>query len=52
MIYWGELAALGSGGLILGCTELALLIQPETSVLPLFDSTRIHAESAIDWALS
>lgn len=51
MTILGELAALGCEGGILACTELALLIQPEASALPLFDSTRLHAESAIDWAL-
>lgn len=36
----------GAEAVILGCTEIGLLIRPEDSVLPVFDTTRIHAESA------
>ncbi len=42
----------GAQGIILGCTELGLLVKPEDSPVPLFDTTLIHAESAVDWALS
>lgn len=38
-------------GVILGCTEITLLIEPRHSSLPTFDTTRLHAEGAVDWAL-
>ena len=39
-------------GLILGCTELGLLIGPSDSPVPLFDTTRLHAQAAVDLALA
>jgi len=48
----GELAAAGAQGIILGCTEIALLVDPAASPIPLFDTTRLHALSAVDRALS
>ncbi len=42
----------GAQGIILGCTELGLLVKPEDSSVPLFDTTIIHAEAAVDWALT
>ncbi len=41
----------GAQGIILGCTELPLLIGQEETDLPLFDTTEIHARKAVDWAL-
>ena len=41
----------GAEGVILGCTELGLLLQQEGSPLPLFDTTRIHADAAVRMAL-
>jgi aspartate racemase len=41
----------GAEGIILGCTEIELLIQPGDSLVPLFATTRIHAEAAVDHAL-
>jgi hypothetical protein len=38
-------------GFILGCTEIGLLIKAEDSKLPIFDTTRIHAEKAVELAL-
>jgi aspartate racemase len=38
-------------GVILGCTELPLIIHPEDSSLPLFDTTVLHAKAAVDFAL-
>jgi len=46
-----QMAAQGAHGVILGCTEIGLLVKPEDSPVPLFDTTRIHAETAVDWAL-
>lgn len=41
----------GAEGIILGCTEIGLLVHSEDSRVPLFDTTRIHAEAAVDYAL-
>lgn len=41
----------GAQGVILGCTEIGLLIKPGDHPAPLFDTVRIHAEAAVDWAL-
>ncbi|WP_369114955.1 aspartate/glutamate racemase family protein [Edwardsiella tarda] len=37
---------------ILGCTEIMLLVQPEDSAVPLFDTTALHAAAAVEAALS
>jgi aspartate racemase len=42
----------GSQGIILGCTELPLLIRPTDVSVPVFDTTRLHAEAAVKLALS
>jgi len=47
-----ELRQRGAEGIILGCTELSLLIHPEDFPLPLFDTTRIHVEAAVDLCLA
>jgi aspartate racemase len=41
----------GAEGIILGCTEIGLLVKPEDSKVPLFDTTLIHAKGAVDYAL-
>jgi aspartate racemase len=41
----------GAQGIILGCTEIGLLIHQEDSRVPLFDTTRVHAEAAVEYAL-
>jgi len=41
----------GAEGVILGCTELPLLIRPGDVHVPLFDTTRLHAEAAVKLAL-
>lgn len=41
----------GAQGIILGCTEIGMLIKPEDFPLPLFDTARIHAEAAVLAAL-
>jgi aspartate racemase len=46
-----ELVERGAEGVILGCTEIGLLIRPEDAAVPLFDTTRIHAEAAARYAL-
>ncbi|MFE4360751.1 aspartate/glutamate racemase family protein [Kitasatospora sp. NPDC056800] len=48
----GELVAGGAEGIILGCTEIELLVRPEDSPVPVFPTTRLHAEAAVDAALA
>jgi aspartate racemase len=45
------LAAAGAEAVILGCTEIMLLVKSEDSPVPLFDTTTCHAEAATDRAL-
>ena len=54
-IYQDEIIRLkerGAQGIILGCTEIGLLIQQEHSVLPVFDTALIHAEECARFALA
>ncbi|MBN0981024.1 aspartate/glutamate racemase family protein [Pseudomonas hygromyciniae] len=46
-----NLAARGAQAIILGCTEIGLLIKPEHSDLPLLDTTELHAQAAVAFAL-
>lgn len=46
-----ELDQQGAEAVILGCTEIALLISQEDCGVPLYDTTRLHAEAAVDYAL-
>jgi aspartate racemase len=41
----------GAEGVILGCTEIPLLISQADSQIPVFETTIIHAEKAVEWAL-
>jgi aspartate racemase len=47
----GDLAAKGAQGIILGCTEIPLLVTQNQGKIPLFDTMKIHAEAAVDYAL-
>ncbi|EPD63598.1 aspartate/glutamate racemase family protein [Streptomyces sp. HGB0020] len=47
-----DLVAAGAEGIILGCTEIELLIGPEDSPVPVFPTARLHAEAAVDAALT
>jgi aspartate racemase len=47
-----SLANNGAEAMILGCTELCLLIKPEDSPRPLYDTTEIHAEAILSFALN
>jgi aspartate racemase len=42
----------GAQAVILGCTEIGLLIDAHCSPLPVFDTTVLHAAAAVDWMLS
>lgn len=46
-----DLRARGAQGVILGCTEITLLVDAASSPLPVFDSTALHAAAALDWML-
>jgi aspartate racemase len=46
------LTARGAQAIILGCTEIGLLVKPEHSALPLLDTTELHAQAAVAFALS
>lgn len=41
----------GADAIVLACTELALIVDVDANVLPVYDSTRIHCEAAADWIL-
>ena len=47
-----RLVARGAEAVILGCTEIMLLVGPEDSAVPLFDTTTIHAEAAVEMAMA
>jgi aspartate racemase len=46
-----RLRATGAEAVILGCTEISLLIDARCSPLPVFDTTALHAAAAVDWML-
>jgi len=47
----GDLADRGAEGILLGCTEIDLLVGPQDAPVPVFDTTRLHAERAVELAL-
>jgi len=47
-----DLEAAGAEGVILGCTEIGLLVKDKDSPIPLFDTTVIHAKAAVEYALA
>lgn len=48
----GRLAESGAEGIIFGCTEIGLLLHPSDAPLPVFDTTTLHAQAAVNFALS
>jgi len=42
----------GAQGVILGCTEISMLVGPSDSPVPIFDTTSVHARKAAEWALT
>jgi aspartate racemase len=46
-----DLQSRGAQGVILGCTEIPLLVKQADVSIPIFDTTTIHAQAAVDWAL-
>ncbi len=47
-----QMAERGAEGIILGCTELMLLLRPEDCSLPLLDTTALHIQALVDFSLS
>jgi aspartate racemase len=47
-----KLVQAGAEGIILGCTEIELLVRDEDSCVPLFPTTKIHAIAAVEYALA
>ncbi|MEN2412716.1 aspartate/glutamate racemase family protein [Flavobacterium mesophilum] len=47
-----ELISKGAEGIILGCTEIPLVIKPEDVSVPIFDTALIHSKAAVDFQLS
>ena len=47
----GDVQAQGAQGVILGCTEIGLLLQAQDCALPVWDSAVIHALAAVEWIL-
>ena len=48
----GKLVRRGAKGVILGCTEISMLVGARDSTVPLFDTTRLHAQYIAEWSLS
>ncbi|MFW6113553.1 MAG: aspartate/glutamate racemase family protein [Actinomycetota bacterium] len=48
----GSLISRGAQGVILGCTEIPMLVKDEDVTVPVFDTTEIHARAAVDFALA
>jgi aspartate racemase len=46
-----DLVDRGAEGILLGCTEIELLVRPQDSPVPVFDTTRLHAQEAVKLAL-
>ena len=46
-----NLAQDGAEAVVLGCTELEMVVDVDANVLPIYDSTQIHCEEAVDWLL-
>jgi aspartate racemase len=47
-----RLVQAGAGGIVLGCTEIELLISDTDSPVPVFPTTRLHVEAAVDASLA
>ena len=46
-----QLQSRGAQGVILGCTELPILISPSDLTIPMFDTGKIHAHKAVEWSI-
>lgn len=41
----------GAEAIVLGCTELEMVVDVDANVLPIYDCTRIHSDAAVDWIM-
>ncbi len=48
----GDLVDRGAQGILLGCTEIGLLVGPQDASVPVFDTTRLHVRKAVDLAVA
>jgi len=46
-----QLAGDGADAIVLACTEIGLLVHPDDALAPILDTTLLHAQAAVDWAL-
>jgi len=46
-----QLAGDGADAIVLACTEIGLLVRPDDALVPILDTTLLHAAAAVDWAL-
>lgn len=46
-----DLTNSGAEAIVLGCTEIGLLVGPQDSTVPLFNTTEIHTRAAVNWAI-
>jgi len=49
--FLANLAQQGNEAAVLGCTELVMIVNPTSNVLPIFDTTTLHAGAAMRWIL-
>lgn len=47
-----QMGQAGSQALILGCTELVLLVDPGANIIPVYDTTRLHSQAAAEWIMA
>jgi len=47
-----QLAGDGADAIVLACTEIGMLVRPDDALVPIFDTTLLHAQAAVDFALS
>jgi aspartate racemase len=47
-----QLAGDGADAIVLGCTEIGMLVGPDDALVPILDTTILHAQAAVEWALS
>jgi aspartate racemase len=47
-----DLVGSGAEGIVFGCTEVGLLVGPDDTAVPTFDTAALHAAAAVDWMLA
>lgn len=47
-----QLAGDGADAIVLGCTEIGLLVRPDDALVPILDTAILHAAAAVEWALA